>query len=87
MTCMLPNRIKQVFSFLSMHLYARCGWGSWALPVMPYGQRWRTLRRTFWQHFRPTVINKWNIPLENGARKLLTCLLDSPQSLIENIRL
>lgn len=54
---------------------------------MPYGQRWRTLRRTFWQHFRPTVINKWNIPLENGARKLLTCLLDSPQSLIENIRL
>ncbi|KAI0770514.1 cytochrome P450 [Fomes fomentarius] len=67
-------------------LYDLCGWGSWALPVMPYGQRWRILRRTFWQHFRPAVINKWNVPLENGARGLLICLLDSPESLIESIR-
>ncbi|KAI0770512.1 cytochrome P450 [Fomes fomentarius] len=62
-----------------------CGW-EWGFPFMPYGQAWRINRRMLWEHFQPTVVNRYDAFVENGARRLLVALLSSPEQLDENVR-
>ncbi|KAI0754758.1 cytochrome P450 [Daedaleopsis nitida] len=65
-----------------------CGWGDWNMASLPYGERWRSHRKTFWQHFHPGVISKYRPLQEEGARRLLPRLLLSPDSnqLVNDIR-
>ncbi|KAI0754759.1 cytochrome P450 [Daedaleopsis nitida] len=57
-----------------------CGWGDWSFSSLPYGDLWRSYRRTFWQHFHPGAISKYRPLQEAGARRLLSQLLLCPDS-------
>ncbi|KAI1785525.1 cytochrome P450 [Ganoderma leucocontextum] len=61
------------------------GW-EWSIAFMPYGQWWRRHRRAFWQHFHPGVIPKYRGVLEQGAHRLLSRLLTTPEKLEEHLR-
>ncbi len=53
---------------------------------MPYGQAWRIHRRTFWEHFQPTVVNRYDALVENSARRLLVTLMSGSEKLDEKVR-
>ncbi|TBU62200.1 cytochrome P450 [Dichomitus squalens] len=60
------------------------GW-HWHMALLPYGKRWRDLRRVFWQYFRPDVLSKYREDQEAGAHILLRKLLASPEKLTEHL--
>ena len=53
---------------------------------MTYGQRWRTHRRVFWQHFNPGAISKYNVTQRVVGKSFLKKLLESPERVEEHIR-
>ena len=53
---------------------------------MPYGQWWRRHRRIFWQYFHPGALPKYQDVLEQGAHRLLSRLLTTPENFEEHIR-
>ena len=53
---------------------------------MPYGQWWRRHRRVFWQHFRPGAVPKYQGVLEQGAHRLVSRLLTTPENFEEHLR-
>ncbi|KAM5539391.1 hypothetical protein V8D89_006843 [Ganoderma adspersum] len=61
------------------------GW-EWSIAFMPYGQWWRRHRRVFWQYFHPGAIPKYQDVLEQGAHRLLSRLLKTPENFEEHIR-
>nr|VWO99444.1 N/A [Ganoderma boninense] len=67
------------------NVVALSGWTQ-SLPLMPYGQWWRSHRRMFWQRFHPGVVSR-QFPLqEDAVRMLLSRLLDTPQHFSEHVR-
>ena len=63
----------------------RTGW-EWNLAFLPYGQGWRRQRRMIWQHFHPGAIRKYENIEQEGARKFLIRLLESPNNLLTHVR-
>ncbi|RPD62594.1 cytochrome P450 [Lentinus tigrinus ALCF2SS1-7] len=61
------------------------GW-DWVFAFMPYGQRWRQHRRVFWEYFRPSALPALRPAQEEGMRRLLSGLLESPSNVYEHIR-
>ncbi|KAI0754738.1 cytochrome P450 [Daedaleopsis nitida] len=63
-----------------------CGW-DWDLGFLPYGRKWRSRRRMFWQHFHPGVIDRYYPVQEDAARRLLVRVLSSSsEKLVDDIR-
>ncbi|OBZ67581.1 O-methylsterigmatocystin oxidoreductase [Grifola frondosa] len=65
-------------------LVSLMGW-DWNFALMPYGPRWRPTRRTFWQHFHPGVISKYEQTQLHETRRFLRKLLASPDQLTHHI--
>ncbi|PIL22693.1 cytochrome P450 [Ganoderma sinense ZZ0214-1] len=61
------------------------GW-AWSMAFMPYGQWWRRHRRVFWQYFHPGAIFEYQGVLEQGAYRLLSRLLTTPENFEEHLR-
>ncbi|KAI0352607.1 CyP450 monooxygenase [Trametes cingulata] len=57
-----------------------------ALGLMPYGQRWRRHRRTFWQQFHRGVLPEYYPKQRALAHRFLMKLLESPSRLKDHIR-
>ena len=55
------------------------------MALLPYGKRWRDLRRVFWQYFRPDASYKYRDDQEAGAHLLLRKLLVSPEKLTQQL--
>ncbi|PIL22724.1 cytochrome P450 [Ganoderma sinense ZZ0214-1] len=67
------------------NVIALSGWTQ-SLPLMPYGQWWRSHRRMFWQRFHPGVVSR-QFPLqEDAVRQLLLRLLNTPEHFSEHVR-
>ncbi|TBU24745.1 cytochrome P450 [Dichomitus squalens] len=54
---------------------------SFNLGFMPYGQRWRHHRRSFWQHFRPEAVGAYRRTQQSVAHMCLQKLCDNPSDL------
>ena len=54
---------------------------------MPYGQRWRSHRRAFWQHFHRDAIKGYHSTHQVATHVFLEMLLDNPSRLDKLIRL
>ena len=58
----------------------------WVTGFLPYGARWRTLRRALHAHFHPAASKAFR-PLEQRAvHRLLRNLLQSPESFSQHLR-
>ncbi|KAI0751762.1 cytochrome P450 [Daedaleopsis nitida] len=56
------------------------------LGFMPYGQRWRRHRRTFWQHFHKEAVNNYQSTQRSNAHMFLERLLEEPERLTSHLR-
>lgn len=54
--------------------------------LMPYGQRWRSYRRAFWQQFNPTGVTKYHAVLRDMAQNFLRAMLGNPAGLEESLQ-
>jgi hypothetical protein len=61
------------------------GWG-FLFSVFPYGDRWRSMRRTFTKHFQPSNTDL-NQPKEiKYVRRMLGELVKKPEDFLPHIR-
>lgn len=59
---------------------------SWLLGTMPYGQKWRGVRKGFHQYMNPDAVKQYRSIQEREARKLLSRLLEDPKRFSEHGR-
>ncbi|THH17674.1 hypothetical protein EW146_g3176 [Bondarzewia mesenterica] len=58
----------------------------WVLCFIPYGPRWRAIRKAFHGHFHPTATLQYQ-PMElKASHELLRRLLDKPEEFVEHLR-
>ena len=72
----------RIRSFLSVWLtYSRpCRTGlSWLLGTVPYGDRWRGIRRHFHQHMNANAVVRYRPIQERQTRDFLLRLLENPK--------
>ncbi|KAH9887974.1 cytochrome P450 [Cubamyces lactineus] len=69
-TSIYASRPEPVVSISQM-----IGW-DWSLVFMPYGNHWRRVRRVFWQHFHPNVVEQWQASQTIESWRFLRCLLE-----------
>ena len=63
-----------------------CGWG-WDFAFMPYGALWNAHRRVLAPHLRRESIAVFDDYHATSAHKLLQRLLNSPDELVDHVRL
>ena len=63
-----------------------CGWG-WDFAFMPYGALWNAHRRVLAPHLRRESIAVFDEYQATSAHKLLQRLLESPDELVDHVRL
>ncbi|KAI8996327.1 cytochrome P450 [Trametes punicea] len=56
------------------------GW-TWNLAFKRYGDDWRRVRRLFWHHFQPNVVQQYQAVQQRDARELLRLLLEDQTDL------
>lgn len=58
----------------------------WVLGFIPYGQKWRDIRKAFHGHFHPTATLQYQ-PMEiKATHELLRRLVDNPADFVEHLR-
>jgi len=60
---------------------------TWALPVMPYGNLWRTHRRLFHRFFNPSTATQFDDKIHRAINIFLHRLSESPERFLNHIRL
>ncbi|THH14926.1 hypothetical protein EW146_g5474 [Bondarzewia mesenterica] len=80
----LLNKRSSIYSDRpKMAVIVRLGW---SLGFVPYGQRWRDMRKAFHQYFHPTATLQYHPIEERATVELLKRLLDTPEDFIEHLR-
>ncbi|KAJ3526568.1 hypothetical protein NMY22_g10111 [Coprinellus aureogranulatus] len=59
----------------------------WNFSLMPYGSRWRLLRRTFHSFLSPSLIAQYHPIMHEEIHRFLGKLRDKPQDFMDHIRL
>ncbi|KAL1746724.1 cytochrome P450 [Schizophyllum fasciatum] len=65
--------------------YFSVGFG-WDFSFMPYGRRWRDLRKSFVRAFHPPALSHYHPTILQGTRELLLDLLIRPDNFIQHLR-
>ncbi|TRM63526.1 cytochrome P450 [Schizophyllum amplum] len=58
----------------------------WDFSFMPYGRRWRELRKAFVRQFHPPALFNYHPTILQGTRELLVDFLDRPDEFIRHLR-
>jgi hypothetical protein len=58
----------------------------WASGFIPYGARWRILRRGFHEHFNPAASKAYHPLQQRAVHRLLRNLLQSPEHFSQHLR-
>ncbi|KAL1660654.1 cytochrome P450 [Schizophyllum commune] len=58
----------------------------WDFSFMPYGRRWRELRKAFVRKFHPPALSHYHPTILQGTRELLLDFLNTPNDFIKHLR-
>ena len=63
------------------------GWADINSGLLPYGEVWRSHKRIYQDHLRPSILSTY-YPLHNrSVGKLLRDIVQSPDNLLDHLRL
>ena len=65
--------------------HSSVGFG-WDFSFMPYGRRWRELRKAFVRKFHPPALSHYHPTILQGTRELLLDFLNTPNDFIKHLR-
>ena len=79
------NELCVSYSFHLIYVYTICLLWDFAIPVMPYGVRWREHRRPFQEYFHTNEVYKF-IPIQRReVHTFLHRLLVTPDDFVHHI--